>query len=237
MSSVVEEFLRALSNTAQAEPAYQCSVRHQQPPHRRGDLQGPRPGAGPGGADHRRRCAQHQGDPVSFDPQYEYRTGIGTDIHRLVEERELKLGGVQIPFNERAAGPQRRRRRIARGDRCAAGRIGHGRHRDVFSRTATRNWKDADSRELLLTITQYLADQRWEVVNLDVIIHAEQPRLEPYKMQIKRCIASILGIDFAQCQCQGQDQRRARRDRRGAGDRGDGDRAAATTTQTHAIRK
>jgi 2-C-methyl-D-erythritol 2,4-cyclodiphosphate synthase len=32
------------------------------------------------------------------EPQYEYRTGIGTDIHKLVSERPLLLGGVQVPF-------------------------------------------------------------------------------------------------------------------------------------------
>ena len=37
---------------------------------------------------------------------------------------------------------------------------------------------------------------RWLIVNVDVIIHLEQPRLELVKAQIKRSVASILGIDF-----------------------------------------
>ena len=37
---------------------------------------------------------------------------------------------------------------------------------------------------------------KWEVVNIDLIIHAQQPRLEPVKGQIKRCIAGLLEIDF-----------------------------------------
>jgi 2-C-methyl-D-erythritol 2,4-cyclodiphosphate synthase len=57
-------------------------------------------------------------------------------------------------------------------------------------------WKGADSRQLLLTVSKYLADQQWEIVNVDAIVHAEQPRMEPYKAQMKRAIASILGIDF-----------------------------------------
>jgi 2-C-methyl-D-erythritol 2,4-cyclodiphosphate synthase len=41
-----------------------------------------------------------------------------------------------------------------------------------------------------------MCDNRWEVVNLDVIVHAEMPRLEPFKKQMKRTIASVLGTDF-----------------------------------------
>lgn len=132
---------------------------------------------------------------MSFDPQYEYRTGIGTDIHRLVEERELKLGGILIPFNKGLLGHSDGDAVLHAVIDSLLGATGMG---DIgtFFPDRDPDWKDADSRELLLTITKYLADQRWEVVNLDVIVHAEQPRLEPYKMQIKRCIASILGIDF-----------------------------------------
>ena len=57
-------------------------------------------------------------------------------------------------------------------------------------------WKDVDSKELLLVVKEQLEEKRWEVVNIDLIIHAEEPRLEPVKPQMKRCIASLLGIDF-----------------------------------------
>lgn len=132
---------------------------------------------------------------MSLDLQYEYRTGIGTDIHRLVEERDLKLGGILIPFPKGLLGHSDGDAVLHAVIDSLLGATGMG---DIgtFFPDRDPDWKDADSRDLLLKITQYLADQRWEVVNLDVIIHAEQPRLEPYKMQIKRCIASILGIDF-----------------------------------------
>lgn len=132
---------------------------------------------------------------MSLDLQYEYRTGIGTDIHRLVEERELKLGGILIPFNKGLLGHSDGDAALHAVIDSLLGATGMG---DIGTFFPDRDpeWKDADSRDLLLKVTQYLADQRWEVVNLDVIVHAEQPRLEPYKVQIKRCIASILGIDF-----------------------------------------
>jgi 2-C-methyl-D-erythritol 2,4-cyclodiphosphate synthase len=61
---------------------------------------------------------------------------------------------------------------------------------------ADPKWKDADSKGFLFAVKEKLAEKKWEVVNVDVTIHAEQPRLEPFKGQIKRVIAGLLGIDF-----------------------------------------
>ena len=57
-------------------------------------------------------------------------------------------------------------------------------------------WKDADGSDLLYVVSGYSADRQWEIVNLDVIVHAEEPRLQPHKQQMKRTIASVLGMDF-----------------------------------------
>ena len=58
-------------------------------------------------------------------------------------------------------------------------------------------FKDADSKGLLLDVKEKLEQKRWQVVNVDVIVHLEKPRLESYQGQIKRSIASLLGMDFA----------------------------------------
>jgi 2-C-methyl-D-erythritol 2,4-cyclodiphosphate synthase len=57
-------------------------------------------------------------------------------------------------------------------------------------------WKGADSKGLLVVVKDMLDEQDWELANVDLIIHAEEPKLGAYKAQIKRCIASLLGIDF-----------------------------------------
>jgi 2-C-methyl-D-erythritol 2,4-cyclodiphosphate synthase len=57
-------------------------------------------------------------------------------------------------------------------------------------------WEDADSKELLFAVKGQLEEKSWLIVNVDLIIHTERPRLEPVKGQIKRSIASLLGIDF-----------------------------------------
>lgn len=132
---------------------------------------------------------------MSQDLQYEYRSGIGTDIHRLVVGRDLKLGGVQIPFDKGLLGHSDGDAVLHAVVDALLGAAGMG---DIGSFFPDRDpqWAQADSRELLLSVKQYIEDKRWQVVNVDLVIHAEQPRLVPFKAQIKRAIASILGIDF-----------------------------------------
>jgi len=132
---------------------------------------------------------------VSLDPEYEYRVGLGTDIHRLVTGRELKLGAVRIPFEKGLLGHSDGDAVLHAVVDALLGAAGMG---DIGSFFPDRDpqWAEADSRDLLLTVMRYLQDKRWEVVNVDVVIHAERPRLERFKAQIKRAIASILGVDF-----------------------------------------
>jgi len=61
------------------------------------------------------------------------------------------------------------------------------------------------------------------VVNIDLVIHAEEPRLEPVKAQMKRCIASLLGIDFNAVNVKAKTNE-------GLGDIGAGQAIAATAT-------
>jgi 2-C-methyl-D-erythritol 2,4-cyclodiphosphate synthase len=132
---------------------------------------------------------------VIAEPNYEYRTGIGTDIHRLVEDRPLKLGGILIPFEKGLLA-------YSDGDvalhaliDAIAGAAGLGDIGMLFPNSDPQ-FKDIDSKELVLKVKDYITGKNWEVINVDIIITAEEPKLGPYKVQMKRCIASLLGIDF-----------------------------------------
>ena len=129
------------------------------------------------------------------ESNYEYRTGIGTDIHHLVEGRPLKLGGILVPFEKGLLA-------YSDGDvalhaliDAIAGAAGLGDIGMLFPNSDPQ-FKDIDSKELVLKVKSYIDDKNWEVVNVDIIITAEEPKLGPYKTQMKRCIASLLGIDF-----------------------------------------
>ncbi|MGA2172706.1 MAG: 2-C-methyl-D-erythritol 2,4-cyclodiphosphate synthase [Sedimentisphaerales bacterium] len=125
----------------------------------------------------------------------EFRTGIGTDIHRLVEGRSLMLGGVQIPYPMGLLGHSDGDVALHAVIDALLGAAGMGDIGTFFPDTDPK-WKDADSKELLLIVKEKLVEKKWDIINVDVTIHAEQPRLELFKGQIKRVIAGLLGIDF-----------------------------------------
>jgi 2-C-methyl-D-erythritol 2,4-cyclodiphosphate synthase len=133
---------------------------------------------------------------VSFEPIYEYRTGIGTDIHRVVEGRKLMLGGIEVPYPSGLLGHSDGDVAIHAVIDAIIGAAAMGDIGTHFPDTEEQ-WKDADSKELLIVIKDQIKDKGWEVVNIDLIIHAEQPKLGLYKGQMKRAIAGLLGIDFA----------------------------------------
>lgn len=125
----------------------------------------------------------------------EFRAGIGTDIHRLIEGRKLMLGGVQIPHPMGLLGHSDGDAVLHAVIDALLGAAGMGDIGTFFPDTDPK-WKDADSKELLLIVKEKIAEKKWDIINVDVTIHAEQPRLEPFKGQIKRVIAGLLGIDF-----------------------------------------
>ena len=84
-------------------------------------------------------------------------------------------------------------------------------------------FKDVDSKELLFTVKEKLEEKKWEVVNVDLTIHTEEPKLGPFKGQMKRCIAGLLGIDFNAVNVKAKTNE-------GLGDIGAGEAMAATAT-------
>jgi 2-C-methyl-D-erythritol 2,4-cyclodiphosphate synthase len=125
----------------------------------------------------------------------EYRVGIGTDIHRLVEGRKLMLGGVHIPFPAGLLGHSDGDVALHAVVDALLGAAGMGDIGTLFPDTDVQ-WKDADSKGFLYAVKEQLEKKGWEVVNVDLTIHTEQPKLGPFKGQIRRCIAGLLGMDF-----------------------------------------
>lgn len=126
---------------------------------------------------------------------HEYKAGIGSDIHRLVEGRRLMLGGVHIPYPQGLLGHSDGDVALHSIIDAMLGAAGMGDIGTLFPETDEK-FKDIDSKRLALDVRDKLLEQRWLIANVDVIIHIEKPRLEKFKGQIKRCIASLLGIDF-----------------------------------------
>jgi 2-C-methyl-D-erythritol 2,4-cyclodiphosphate synthase len=124
-----------------------------------------------------------------------YRIGIGTDIHRVVEGRKLMLCGVYVPYPAGLAGHSDGDVGLHAVIDALLGATGMGDIGTLFPDTDPA-LKDADSKELLFTVKERLEEKKWEVVNVDLTIHTEEPKLGPFKGQMKRCIAGLLDIDF-----------------------------------------
>jgi 2-C-methyl-D-erythritol 2,4-cyclodiphosphate synthase len=105
------------------------------------------------------------------------------------------LGGVQIPFAMGLLGHSDGDVVLHAVADALLGAAGLGDIGTYFPDNDPK-WKDADSKGFLLVIKEKLTEKKWEVINVDVTIHAEQPRLEAFKGQIKRVIAGLLQIDF-----------------------------------------
>ena len=123
------------------------------------------------------------------------RIGQGYDIHRLVEDRPLILGGVNIPAEKGLLGHSDADVLLhaltdALFGAAALGDI--GRH---FPDTDPQ-FKGADSRVLLRECVKRVHEAGWGIVNVDASIIAQAPKLAPHMETIRASVAETLGIDL-----------------------------------------
>ena len=123
------------------------------------------------------------------------RIGQGYDIHRLVEDRPLILGGVNIPAEKGLLGHSDADVLLhaltdALFGAAALGDI--GRH---FPDTDPQ-FKGADSRVLLRECVKRVQEAGWGIVNVDASIIAQAPKLAPHMETIRASVAETLGIDL-----------------------------------------
>ena len=122
-----------------------------------------------------------------------FRIGQGYDVHRLVAGRRLVLGGEEIPFERGLDGHSDADVLLhALGD-ALLGAAGLG---DLGSHFPPGEpaWKDADSSELVRRIVALVHGCGLRVVNCDLTLIAEAPRLAPYRDRIRQRIGGLLGV-------------------------------------------
>ena len=123
-----------------------------------------------------------------------FRVGQGYDVHPLVEGRRLVLGGEEIPFDRGLEGFSDADVVLhALGD-ALLGAVGAG---DIGSHfpPGDEQWRDADSLMLLQAIVEKVRQAGYRVVNCDITVIAEAPKLLPYRDRIRQRIGDALGID------------------------------------------
>ncbi|WP_407886093.1 2-C-methyl-D-erythritol 2,4-cyclodiphosphate synthase [Scytonema sp. NUACC26] len=122
------------------------------------------------------------------------RIGNGYDIHRLVSDRPLILGGVNIPHTLGLLGHSdadvlTHAIMDAMLGALSLGDIGH------YFPPTDRQWAGADSLVLLSQVNQLICDRGWLVSNIDSVVVAERPKLKPHIETIRSKIASVLQIE------------------------------------------
>ena len=123
-----------------------------------------------------------------------FRIGHGYDVHRLVEGRDLILGGVNIPWKLGLLGHSdadvlAHAIMDAILGAAAMGDIG------MLFPDNDASYKGADSLELLREVMRRVREAGYEVVNIDATILAQAPKLSPYKLQMRENLAAAAGLD------------------------------------------
>lgn len=125
------------------------------------------------------------------------RIGYGFDVHRLVEGRELWIGGVKIEHDKGLLGHSDAD--VAIHALCDA-LLGAAAMRDIgyhFPDTDPR-YKGIDSRKLLREVMRLLGDQGYRLGNCDITICAEAPKMNPHIPAMQQELAECMGCEVGQ---------------------------------------
>ena len=123
------------------------------------------------------------------------RVGSGYDIHRLVPGRKLILGSVELDYPLGLLGHSDAD--VLTHSLCDAllGAIGLGDIGEHYPDTDP-TWKDVSSLVLLADVVKKMKDTGFELINCDLTVLAQRPKISPYKAEIRKKIARTLGVSI-----------------------------------------
>jgi 2-C-methyl-D-erythritol 2,4-cyclodiphosphate synthase len=123
-------------------------------------------------------------------------TGIGYDVHCLVEGRKLILGGVEIPHTRGLEGHSDADVLMHAVTDAVLGAIGEVDIGHLFPNTDP-TWKNAPSRLFLEEAARRVQARGGRIVNVDASLAAERPKIYPHLAAMKANVAAALGIPIA----------------------------------------
>ena len=126
-----------------------------------------------------------------------YKVGMGYDIHRLVKGRKLMLGGIEVPHTHGLEGHSDADVVLHAICDALLGAAGLGDIGEHYPNTDPK-YKGISSSLLLKTTNQKVNDMGYKVSNVDVMIMAEEPKLQDYKSKMRFHIAFELAVDETQ---------------------------------------
>ena len=123
------------------------------------------------------------------------RIGHGYDVHRLVPQRPLIVGGVTIPYEKGLLGHSDADVLLHAICDALLGALALG---DIGQHIpdSDARYKGIHSRTLLLRTNELIREKGWQIVNIDATVIAEAPRMSPYILEMRKNIAETLEIDI-----------------------------------------
>ncbi len=125
------------------------------------------------------------------------RVGMGYDVHRLVENRDLIIGGVKIPYEKGLLGHSDADVLLHAIMDALLGAAALGDIGKHFPDTDPK-YKGADSMVLLVEVGKMLKENKYRVENIDATIIAQAPKMRPHIDTMRQNIADGLGINIEQ---------------------------------------
>lgn len=122
------------------------------------------------------------------------RIGNGYDIHQLVSDRPLILGGVKIPHELGLLGHSDADVLTHAIMDAMLGALSLGDIGLYFPPTDPQ-WAGADSLKLLGQVNQLIQERGWQVGNIDSVVVAERPKLKPHISAMRDRLAEVLNIE------------------------------------------
>ena len=123
----------------------------------------------------------------------ELRIGHGFDVHRFRRGRKLILGGVEIPYDKGLAGHSDADAVLHALIDALLGAMAEG---DIGTHFPDRDpaYKDVASGKLLAQVLRIMRRKRFNLVNADVTVVAERPKLSPHYLRIRKNVASLCNV-------------------------------------------
>lgn len=123
-----------------------------------------------------------------------FKVGIGYDIHRLVEERDLIIGGVKIPYEQGLLGHSDADVLVHAIIDALLGAVGLEDIGTLFPDTDPK-YKNADSIKLLEQVLEKVSEKGFKINNIDSNIIAQAPKMMPYIPLMKERLANVLNLE------------------------------------------
>ena len=124
----------------------------------------------------------------------QFKIGIGYDLHRLEENRELIVGGIKIPYDRGLLGHSDADVLVHAIIDALLGAAGMQDIGTLFPDT-DQKYKDANSIELLKKVYFLVKEKKYLINNIDSNIIAQAPKMMPYIPQMKEKLAEVLELD------------------------------------------